>query len=610
MKICPAACLAILCLWTAWGVTAAQTPRPVMTLESAPSGVGAVPKITSHKRYFILEVESVQPPDIDQLTFVDIPLTSTGADDQPFAACALALNLQTNVAGIPQPMRYLWAAAYRRFGQLGAKVALIGCPYHELRRVMQEVVSAADELPHLPGGGQTITIPVTIVTGQYLKFFGPDDCKLYGPRDELLREVTPTGDVPALRSGPNAVPFHCEPAGDVRPRASVTVISQAAPYGGTNSPSQIRQDVLHSAGWADQDLAAVTPVMNFDPGPEYADAKRRFQGIPTLEGSPGGRLWAAWYGGGVTEDRHNYVMLVTSRDDGRTWSGLKLVIDPDRDGPVRAFDPCLWCDPLGRLWLFWAQRANKGQAHLFATVTENPDEERPLWTRPRRIGPGIMMCKPTVLRNGTWLLPTAIWFTEQSCRVLASTDHGRTWSLLGTASVPNPKDRNCDEPMIVEHRDGRLSMWVRTRYGIGQSISRDGGRTWSPVAPSKIAHPPARFFVRRLTSDHLLLVKHGPIQRRTGRSHLTAFVSEDDGRTWRGGLLLDERPGVSYPDGFQKKDGRIFIIHDYDRQGAKEILLSVFTEADVRAGRNVSGQVRLRQLVNRATGKNPMKKKP
>ncbi|NOX56000.1 MAG: exo-alpha-sialidase [Planctomycetes bacterium] len=359
-----------------------------------------------------------------------------------------------------------------------------------------------------------------------------------------------------------------------------------------------------------EDPAEIAPAINFEPGPEYADAVRMFQGIPTLEAAPNGRLWAAWYGGGVTEDRHNYVMLVTSGDDGRIWSGLKLVIDPDRDGPVRAFDPCLWCDPLGRLWLFWAQRANKGQPHLFAIVTDNPDEETPVWSQPRRIGPGIMMCKPTVLRNGTWLLPTAIWFTEQSCRVMASTDQGKTWSLLGTAGVPDRRDRNCDEPMIVEHQNGRLCMWVRTRYGIGQSVSRDGGRTWSPIAPSKIAHPPARFFVRRLASGNLLLVKHGPINRRTGRSHLTAFLSKDDGRSWQGGLVLDERSGVSYPDGFQKKDGRIFVIHDYDRQGKKEILLSVFTEADVLAGRDVSGQVRLRQLINRALGKNPMKKKP
>lgn len=45
--------------------------------------------------------------------------------------------------------------------------------------------------------------------------------------------------------------------------------------------------------------------------------------------------------------------------------------------------------------------------------------------------------------------------------------------------------------------------------------------------------------------------KHGPLDTRTSRSHLTAYLSKDDGTTWTGGLMLDERRGVSYPDGQQ-----------------------------------------------------------
>lgn len=352
-----------------------------------------------------------------------------------------------------------------------------------------------------------------------------------------------------------------------------------------------------------QDPAANPPPVNFQAGPEYADQVRMFQGIPSLERSPGGRLWATWYGGGVTEDQHNFILLVTSGDDGHSWSGLKLVIDPDRDGPVRAFDPCPWLDPQGRLWLFWAQRGG-GLPYLFAMTTADPDHEQPTWSQPRLIGEGIMMCKPTVVSQGAWLLPTAIWQREGSCRVLASTDRGQSWSLRGTATIPDRKDRNCDEPMIVQRRDGSLWMWVRTSYGIGHSLSTDEGQTWSGVTPSAVAHPAARFFVRRLASGALLLVKHGPLGQRSGRSHLTAYLSPDDGRTWQGGLLLDERSGVSYPDGFQQDDGRIFIIYDRDRTGDKEILLAVFTEDDVLAGHAVSGKVRLRGLINQATGAN------
>lgn len=355
------------------------------------------------------------------------------------------------------------------------------------------------------------------------------------------------------------------------------------------------------------DPAAVAPPVNLAPGPEYADGVRMFQGIPGLERSPGGRLWATWYGGGTGEDRHNYVMLVTSGDDGRSWSPLKLVLDPDRDGPVRAFDPCPWLDPTGRLWLFWAQRA--GTPYLWAITAENPDDENPTWSEPRMICEGIMMNKPIVTTGGSWLLPVALWHTDDSCRVVASEDRGRTWKRIGAAGVPEPTARNCDEPMLVERKDGSLWMLIRTKYGIGESFSTDGGKTWTDAVKSPIEHATARFFIRRLASGNLLLVKHGPLDERTGRSHLTAFLSDDDGKTFGGGLLLDERGGVSYPDGLQAPDGTIYIIYDYQRTGDKQILMATFTEADVRAGKPASDKARLRVLINQATGTAPPKEK-
>jgi len=94
------------------------------------------------------------------------------------------------------------------------------------------------------------------------------------------------------------------------------------------------------------DPALVAPSLNAAPGKEYADHTRIFQGIPGIESAGNGRLWAVWYAGGPDEPGEgpgNYVVLVTSSDDGKTWSGPRLVIDPE--GPVRAFDPCLWIDP-------------------------------------------------------------------------------------------------------------------------------------------------------------------------------------------------------------------------------------------------------------------------
>jgi hypothetical protein len=354
---------------------------------------------------------------------------------------------------------------------------------------------------------------------------------------------------------------------------------------------------------APEDGSTKAPAVIFKPGPYYADEARMFQGIPGLERAPGGRLWVTWYGGGVTEDHFNYILLVTSGDDGATWSGLKTVIDPDVDGPCRAFDPCLWLDPTGRLWLFWAQRDR--DVHLWAMATDNPDDENPAWSPPRLICRGIMMCKPTLLSSGQWLLPVALWKEEGSATVVSSEDRGKTWETIGRANIPNAKDRNCDEHMIVERADGSLWLLARTTYGIGQSVSTDRGHTWSDVVPAEIGHATARFFIRRLHSGKLLLVKHGPIDQRTDRSRLTAFLSDDDGRTWQGGLMIDERRGVSYPDGAQSPDGTIYLVYDYSRTGDKQILVATFTEKDVLQGRRVSDQARLRLPVNQATGVRP-----
>jgi hypothetical protein len=315
----------------------------------------------------------------------------------------------------------------------------------------------------------------------------------------------------------------------------------------------------------------------------YAPGNRKFSGIPSLAVSRGGRLWAIWYTGNTPgEDQNNYVVVATSNDRGQSWEEV-LAIDPDGEGPVRAYDPEVWIDPDGRLWIFWAQTIGHDGtiAGVWSIKADNPDNTNPVWSEPRRLTNGIMMCKPTVLSDGKWVLPASTWrLTDRSARVIISEDKGLTWKEIGAVAVPADV-REFDEHIIVEKSDGTLWMLVRTKYGIGESTSQDEGKTWGPLVPSRFKHPSARFFIKRLKSGSLLLVKHGPIDIQTGRSHLMAFISKDDGKTWSGGLLLDERPGVSYPDGQQADDGTIFIIYDYDRTGNQNILMTSFREDDI-----------------------------
>ena len=67
------------------------------------------------------------------------------------------------------------------------------------------------------------------------------------------------------------------------------------------------------------------------------------------------------------------------------------------------------------------------------------------------------------------------------------------------------------------------------------------------------------------------------------REKLTAFLSEDDGRSWKYSLLLDPRVGVSYPDAVETDDG-LLVVYDKDRFKGGFIYMAKFTEEDVMNG--------------------------
>jgi hypothetical protein len=380
------------------------------------------------------------------------------------------------------------------------------------------------------------------------------------------------------------------------------------------------------------DLALQPAQVITEPGPNHVKSSRGAQGVPAIERTAKGRLWAAWYAGksprGV-ESSSSYVVLATSIDDGATWTE-KMVLQAPR--LCHTYDPCLWMDPAGKLWFFWAQSAGlqDGRMGVWAMTTAQPDAEDPAWTAPRRISNGVMLNKPTVLKNGTWLLPVGYWrdstsvpnitfdekeiapYTnaglahdlgeERGSNVVASTDGGKTFERIGQVRIPGTR---VDEHMIVERRDGSLWMLLRNTGGIAQSVSKDGGRTWTAgeihfqgrVFSSK------RFFLRRLPSGSLLLVRNDAPDG--SRSRMTAFISDDDGTTWSGGLLLDERES-SYPDGTIAADGTIRVIYDHQRytenregkKGVGAVMMAAFREEDVRAGKLVSADGRLRVVIS------------
>ncbi len=78
--------------------------------------------------------------------------------------------------------------------------------------------------PAITVAGRSVVFPVEIESGCYLEFTSQDDCRLYGPKRELIQEVKPEGVIPALEAGDNSITFTCDKS-VTRPRANVTVIT-------------------------------------------------------------------------------------------------------------------------------------------------------------------------------------------------------------------------------------------------------------------------------------------------------------------------------------------------------------------------------------------------
>ena len=379
-----------------------------------------------------------------------------------------------------------------------------------------------------------------------------------------------------------------------------------------------------------QDASMIPAKLYVRPTEErFQDTYRRWQGIPSIEVTDGGKIFVNFYSGQDAEVGGNIMVLCVSTDGGKSFRSCEAVVEHP-DPQCRIYDPCLWIDPHGVLWMSWTQARgfNDGRSGVWVSQCSDPDADNLIWSPPRRIANGIMMNKPIVTSKGDWLFPTAIWCdtsgsvpterhgleNEQFSNVYASLDEGRTIALRGHADIPH---RSFDENMIVEKRDGSLWMLTRTFDGIGESFSTDGGYTWTPGRKSHIDGPCSRFHIRRHRSGRLLMINHyqfdqridledimsqGNVKSWKGRSHLTALLSEDDGQTWPYYLLLDERNEVSYPDAKEAADGMIYVCYDWERVTQREILMARFTEDDILQGHLSDKRSKLRVLVNKALG--------
>ena len=168
------------------------------------------------------------------------------------------------------------------------------------------------------------------------------------------------------------------------------------------------------------------------------------------------------------------------------------------------------------------------------------------------------------LKSGRMILPLALhhrpewekpdWAGHIVCYY--SDDAGKTWKRSKSKLTTNTPATNTQpgkrvttqEPGVVELKDGRLMMFVRTREGMQYvSYSSDAGDTWSELKPSNMKGPCGPASIERIPgSGELLLVwnNHADIDPKLKgrRTPLTIAVSRDEGKTWENVRNIAWRP--------------------------------------------------------------------
>lgn len=327
---------------------------------------------------------------------------------------------------------------------------------------------------------------------------------------------------------------------------------------------------------------------------------RQHEMVSSIAASADGKqLFLVWYTGGKGEGPGNYVTLAVSLDNGKTWKNDQLVVYP-KDSSTRFFDPVLWRDKTGQVWLFYAVSMDNKHWDLKEGVNAIPvswNGSKVVYEQPKLIAYGVMMNKPVYIpQKDMALFPVSVWqlgkdhshepgyipdgtfihrfdFTKKKNRI-------NTLQAHGFVPVLADELRTFDEHQVVQTSDkGDLLCLVRAKHGVYRSRSNDFGKTWSTLEPFTASGPTtsSRFYIGKLQSGKLLLI----LNNSKTRNNMTAFLSEDGGKTWPHKLLLDSREKVSYPDVDQTSDGTIHVTFDRDRTGAKEILYGRFSEADI-----------------------------
>lgn len=170
----PTACASLRARGSHFVASAAAFSGGRLSLRFAPSDIEVILRTELQPDYAVFEVESVRGGEIQELKFLNVPLTLQGLPSEAFGACAHSLNLQTRVDALPALQRELSAACEADFGVLGAKVALVAGPTARMLELLQTALERESELPVCKVAGPWAR-ETPFARGSYLFNFGALD---------------------------------------------------------------------------------------------------------------------------------------------------------------------------------------------------------------------------------------------------------------------------------------------------------------------------------------------------------------------------------------------------------------------------------------------------
>ena len=267
-----------------------------------------------------------------------------------------------------------------------------------------------------------------------------------------------------------------------------------------------------------------------------------------------------------------------SADQGRTWGDeFTLIAKPQPDGPHGYYHPSFLRLDDGQILLTYFYYVDGTRPTYKATYYRRSTDEAQSWTDQLLVGlDAAHNDKPVQISSGRLIVPVEKEVEVAGgdhrgyvSRVYYSDDRGLSWRA--SPSEVNMLPVEAQEPHVVELKDGRLLMLVRTYSGyVGRAYSIDQGRTWTKgEAVRELSLPPnsSALCVKRIpaTGDLLLLRCSGG----TGglRTPFVSAISTDEGRTWTGERVImgDPKDDYGYPS--LTFVGRTAIISYHQRDG-------------------------------------------